>query len=235
MGYRKDPFSPGEVYHLTVRGVEQRQIFQDDTDRRRLRLLLPFCGLPEQRVNLSAVLRHARRRGENVRMPRLLPGRRLLALLCYCFMPNHLHFLVREEVARGISRYMQRLLNSYARYFNVRYERSGPLFAGPFHSVHVEDDEQLLHVSRYIHLNPYVAGLVDDPLAYPWSSLGEYIGSPVVQPVCDTELIHSLLSPPAYRRFVLSYAASARGRAAREKELAHRVQARIRRQTSKRF
>ena len=124
-------------------------------------------------------------------------------------MPSHLHLLLREVVDEGVSRYLQRLLNSYARYYNTRYHRSGPLFSGRFHAGHVPDTDLLLHVSRYIHLNPYSAGLVADPLAYQWSSLNEYIGQPTTS-ICRTDAILSITSASEYRQFVLDHADYAR-------------------------
>jgi len=104
---------------------------------------------------------------------------------------------------------MQRLANSYARYFNVRHHRSGPLFSGPFKAVSIEGDDQFLHVTRYIHLNPYVAGVVKTPLAYTWSSLSEYIalGAPRI---CHTELLASMMTPSEYVAFMNDQADYAR-------------------------
>jgi putative transposase len=69
--------------------------------------------------------------------------------------------------------------NSYTKYFNTKYERVGSLFQGLFKSVWAEDDEQLIHLSRYIHINPVVSYVVEErELAiYQWSSLSEYLGA----------------------------------------------------------
>ena len=89
-------------------------------------------------------------------------------------MPNHFHLLLKQLVDNGISQYLSNFTNSYTRYFNTKYERSGPIFQGKFKAVHVENNEQLLHVSRYIHLNPYSSSIVssiEQLKAYPHSSL----------------------------------------------------------------
>ena len=92
-------------------------------------------------------------------------------------MLNHLHFLLRQLTDNGISIFMSKLTNSYTRYLNTKKERNGPFFQGRFKSVRIESNEQLLHVSRYIHLNPLVAGLVSNLSNYSWSSYSSYIGS----------------------------------------------------------
>lgn len=71
---------------------------------------------------------------------------------------------------------MQKTLNSYTKYFNTKNKRVGSLFQGTFKAVPIESDEQLMHVSRYIHLNPYVSGLTQDLKLYPYSSYLSYIG-----------------------------------------------------------
>jgi len=75
-------------------------------------------------------------------------GDGLVDILGYCLMSNHIHLLLKENVVGGISKYMQRLLNSYAKFFNMSQHRTGSLFANPFKAVLVDGDDQLLHVSR---------------------------------------------------------------------------------------
>lgn len=212
MGGRSEQFAPGEVYHVYTRAVDKRPLYEGNQDYDRCVALMRYC-LPAGHVPSFSTLK---------RMPREVRERwaahwrvdgiqELVEVLSYCLMPNHLHLLLRELVTGGISKYLQRVLASYARYFNERSERTGTLFSSRFNSVHVASDEQLLHVSRYIHLNPSVAGLVQNPLEYPWSSLLEYLDrSRVADPFCRTDLILSMLPPPQYRSFVLDYADYAR-------------------------
>lgn len=70
---------------------------------------------------------------------------------------------------------MSQLANSYTRYFNAKYKRVGPLLQGVFKAVDISSDEQFIHVSRYIHLNPLVSGIVSKPDDYRWSSYKEYL------------------------------------------------------------
>ncbi len=77
----------------------------------------------------------------------------LVTILCFSLMPNHFHLVLSEKSDGGISRFMGKLLTAYAMYFNVKNERSGPLFVRPFRSVHIESDIQFKHLFSYIHLN----------------------------------------------------------------------------------
>ena len=92
-------------------------------------------------------------------------------------MPNHFHFLLQQLVDGGISKLLSNFQNSYTRYFNTRHRRDGALFLDQFKAVRIETDEQLIHVNRYIHLNPYTSYVVKtlkDLEEYEWSSLSEY-------------------------------------------------------------
>ena len=92
-------------------------------------------------------------------------------------MPNHFNFLVKEIKPRGISNFMRNFQNSYAKYFNTKFERAGSLFQSMFKAVRIETEEQFLHVCRYIHLNPLTSYLLRSPKeldSYNWSSWIEY-------------------------------------------------------------
>jgi len=104
---------------------------------------------------------------------------RIVEVLAFCLMPNHFHLLVKQLKDGGISRYLSLFQNSFAKYRNTKYQREGHLFGGQFKVVRIEDDDQFLHVHRYIHLNPYTSLVVrnfDELENYSYSSLPEYLG-----------------------------------------------------------
>ena len=204
MGYRYDSLAPGEIYHVYTRGVEQRDLFLADSDRQRFLALLLHC-LPQGPIQSYSL---AQRSGVAARLP--AAGNGLVDLLCYCLMTNHVHLLIRENVAGGTSLYMRRLLTSYACYFNRKRERSGSLFLHPFKATLVDEDEQFLHLSRYIHLNPYVAHIIEDPFDYQWSSLRNYTGPWLSLISCHDTLLSDLMKPREYRAFVTDEADYAR-------------------------
>lgn len=107
---------------------------------------------------------------------------RRVGIIAYCLMPNHIHFLLRQILEGGISKFMSEISDSYTRYFNLKNERIGSLFQGSFKSKEVDSDESLLQVSRYIHLNP-INSTKTNPngklklVDYQYSSYNSWIGA----------------------------------------------------------
>lgn len=124
-------------------------------------------------------------------------------------MPNHFHFLLKQVEEEGTSKFMSNFTNSYTRYFNVKNKRNGPLFQGKFKAIRIETDEQLLHLSRYIHLNPYssyVVKTLKDLEKYPSSSFPEYLGKSQTS-LCSKEIIlGQFKNLNLYKKFVFDQA-----------------------------
>lgn len=184
----------GECYHIFNRGVEKRKIFLTDRDRNRFLLTLNYYLDAAVTRPLSAEESEECRALADLKQP-------LVEILAYCLMPNHFHLLLRQVADGGLRRYISQVQNSYTRYFNRRYERIGPLLQGRYHGVHVRSDEQLLHLSRYIHLNPYVSQL-SKTLEYHWSSLKVYTQQQNKPPLCTPGLINNLMGEQSYKAFV---------------------------------
>lgn len=132
----------------------------------------------------------------------------LVEVLAYCLMPNHFHFLLKQMKDSGVKEFVRLVGNSYAKYFNTKYRRKGTLFESRFKAVRIENDNQLLHVSRYIHLNPYSAYIVrtiEDLPNYPFSSLPQYLTES--ENICNKELILGQFSSAnQYKKFVFNQA-----------------------------
>ncbi|MBU1457671.1 transposase [Patescibacteria group bacterium] len=129
-------------------------------------------------------------------------------VVSYCLMPNHFHILIKQVLDKGVSIFMSNLQNSYTRYFNTQQKRIGPIFLGKFKAVLIESEEQLLHTSRYIHLNPFSASIVKnihELRSYSRSSLQEYIANK--QYLCNIKILFDLIgSPKKHWQFISSQA-----------------------------
>lgn len=126
----------------------------------------------------------------------------LVQIIAYCIMPTHFHFILKQLRNNGITKFIGNLLNSYSRYFNLKRKRKGPLWVGPFKNVPVKTDEQLMHLTRYIHLNPVTASLVKKPNEWIASSYAEYIGlSEPEDRICDYDGLLSI-DCDQYKTFV---------------------------------
>jgi putative transposase len=107
----------------------------------------------------------------NKETEREIVNSRLVELTSFCLMPNHFHLIVKQVEENGIARYMQRVLNSYTKYYNTKYNKSGHLFQGPYRAIHVTSNNQLLYLSCYIHRNPReLKEWFKKENTYPWSS-----------------------------------------------------------------
>ena len=175
---RKLVFANGEIYHVFNQGVERRPTFIDKREYDRALLTLNYYRNAEITAGLAQILRLDQEKRDFL-FSRLTDDKKLIEVLCYCFMPNHFHFLLKQLIDGGIQTFVSNFSNSYTRYFNTKRKRIGPLFQGAFKAVRIEDDEQLIHVSRYIHLNPVVSFLIkeSDLENYPYCSFQEYISS----------------------------------------------------------
>jgi putative transposase len=123
----------------------------------------------------------------------------LVTIIAYCIMPDHYHILVGSPSSEALSSFVGIVENSYSRFFNTKYKRKGPLWQSRFRREAIENDAQLLHVSRYIHLNPTTSYLVGRPEEWWYSSYRAYIANESALRVIK-EL--SMRSPVTYKRFV---------------------------------
>lgn len=142
---RKISIAPGEYYHIYNRGVEKRNIFLDEADRKRFVRLL-YLANGEEHLVFRLV--------QGLPLNEVLIGPRHVAIGAYALMPNHFHILIKEIKEGGTTKFMEKLQTAYSMYFNKKNERVGPLFQGTFKAEHVDRDEHLKYLFAYIHLNP---------------------------------------------------------------------------------
>ena len=129
-------------------------------------------------------------------------NKKLVDIICYCLMPNHFHFLLKQNQDGGISEFIRNTINSYTKFINIKFDRVGPLFQGMFKAIHIDNDEYLTHLSRYIHLNPINNFLIKDINSYEWSSYREYVYEENIY--CEKKIILDQFSKEnRYEKFVL--------------------------------
>lgn len=218
---RKEKFVTGEIYHIVTRGVGDTEIFRDIDDHYRgIFSLYEFntnksVEIRERRQHrraLKAALKKAEARGgangsqTSVAVAVADEREILVEILAFCFVPNHIHLLLRQVADNGIVRFMQKAGTGYAKYFNKKYERKGHLF-GRFHAVHIRDEIQLKTVFVYIHCNSLSLiepgwkekGIKNPKEAikflenYKWSSYPDYLGKKNFPSVTERDFLTNIM------------------------------------------
>lgn len=199
---RKNPLVIGELYHVFNKSIANYTIFNDDSEFLRILNIIRYYQIKNDGIRFSSANRSNKELSANNFKHRPNKEARLNDIIAYCFMPTHFHLIIKQLTEKGTSIFMNNIQNSYTRYFNIRHNRKGPLWEGPFKSVLVGNDEQLLHLTRYIHLNPVTAFLVNNPEDWKWSSYGEFtIKSMAVDKICYFNKILNI-DPDSYKTFV---------------------------------
>lgn len=169
----------GAFYHITARGNERKNIFLSRKDYEK------FLSYLKDALHKFGMVLHA-----------------------FILMTNHYHLLL-ESPKGNLSRFMHGLNSAYTTYFNIKRGRSGHLFQGRYKALVIDKDHSLLELSRYIHLNPVRAGMVERPEDYPYSSLRSYL-FPKEETMVFRDLIWDMISrerkkaPQRYREYVAS-------------------------------
>jgi putative transposase len=197
MGYRKTILSVGECYHVFTKSIAGYEIFRNEGEYDRMLAILQFYQSSKKGTKFSWLLNPSLTFYKSA----LVQSHKRVQMIAYCLMPTHIHLFLRQLAQNGISEYMRFALNSYARHFNEKTKRHGPLWESRFACVRVETNAQALHLTRYIHLNPVSAGLVKQADQWKYSSIHEYLNSLDGQGLCEFKDIISTL-PDSYKKFV---------------------------------
>jgi len=206
---RPHPLLTGNIYHVYNKTIEKRSIFikkyyekfiQTACYYRSSQSILRFSNF--QRLP-TTLFNHYQKKILDKRTFRI-------TILAYCLMPNHYHMVIKQNQDNVISFLISQLQNSFTRFYNIKSLRTGPIFLEKFKSKPITSEEQLKHVSRYIHLNPYSNGLMqktDEIKNYPYSSFSQYL-KPKENNLSDQGFILSLFGEDTirYKNFVLNNA-----------------------------
>jgi len=212
MPSKKPQFVENEIYHITIRGVDGRIVFVDENDDWR-----GIFSLYEFNTTEPVTIRKKRKEREQwkrVAMAKITgqiqPDKRdkLVEIIAFVFMPNHIHLLLRQLKLDGISIFMQKFNSGYTVYFNNKHQRRGHLFQGRFKAKHIDGDEYLKTVFTYIHTNPISIiypgwkekGVINKKTAvdflenYRWSSYLDYIGKKNFPSVTNREYLTKIFN-----------------------------------------
>ena len=192
----------GKIYHIFSKSIAGFKIFRTISEYERMRNAIRYYKTEDPPIRSAMFLEIKNK--EKFHRRHHLAERKLVEIVAYCFMPSHIHLVLKQIKRDGISIFMGNALNSYSRYFNVKTKRKGPLWESRFKNVIVKTDEQLLHLTRYIHLNPVAAHLVRYPEEWRFSSYSEYVAKlSEEQKLCNYSDILDI-RPDRYRKFVHS-------------------------------
>jgi REP element-mobilizing transposase RayT len=175
---RKDTLTwqKGMYYHIYNRGVSKVTIFHEETNFLfTIRKIKEYC----QANNIS--------------------------MIAYCLMPNHYHFLVRQDGEEPAGILPQFVFNSYTKAYNKKYETSGTLFEGRFRAKVIQTKSHLLHLCRYIHGNPVKDGLVADPADWTYSNYLDWIGERDGKLVDRDFIENQFGNAEEYKKFLFEY------------------------------
>lgn len=198
------PLITEQIYHVYNRGIDHRPTFLNKKEYDRVKEVLIYYRHIDPPFKLSILLTKSKDIRNKTIDQLNKNSKKLVDILSFCFMPNHFHLLLRQKVNNGIAKFMSNFQNSYTRYFNTKHKRIGPLFLDQFKAVRIETEEQLLHVSRYIHLNPYTSYViknVDDLFNYPWSSLPELLN--MHDGICEKDVVNFYKNKYDFQKFII--------------------------------
>lgn len=202
---RKQPLEVGEIYHVMDKSIAGFKIFNTENDCQRMMQTLEYFSIAGSLPKFSYFLQRSKETNKSFEeyLDQCFPNPpRRVQIIAYCLMPTHFHLVLKPLKKNGASQMLHDVLNSYAKYFNVRHKRNGRFWAGPFKNVLVESDEQLRHLTRYVHLNPVTGRLRDKAEDWQSSSYREYITpSKVRRPLCQFKDLLDI-KPRQYRKFV---------------------------------
>ena len=230
MPYRKEQFDTGRIYHVVLRGIDDNKLFKDTNDYYRgIFSIYEFNTINpveiirrrRDRIRLKIRLKKLQKVVGDPTSDQLSDSRnKLVEILAFCLMPNHVHLLVRQLKDDGIVKFMKKFGGGYARYFNLKHSRKGYVFQNRFLAVFIKTDEQLKIVFAYIHANP--VSLVEPKWKekgirnfkrviqfikeYKWSSFSDYLGKKNFPSVTDREfMLETIGGEKACDEFVEDY------------------------------
>jgi len=191
MPYRKQQFANNDIHHITLKAINDNLIFKDINDYYRgIFSIYEFNNSKSVTIQKRREMRIRFKEGRGRASTFEDKRDRLVDVLCFCFMPNHIHLLLKQNKDNGITKFMSKTGTGLGGYINRKHNRQGHVFQNRFNAVPIKTDEQLKIVVAYIHTNPLYLRYpkwkkirIKDPAEaysflekYKWSSFLDYIG-----------------------------------------------------------
>ena len=144
--------------------------------RRNLRFVQGcYYHLYNRGAGRQAIVREERNYHYLLRLLAAVSAECQVSVIAYCLLPNHYHWLLRQDGETAAGEVPKRVFGSYTQAFNKAYQRSGTLFEGPFQAILVDTDAYLWNLCRYIHRNPVAHGIVEAAADWPYSNYREWV------------------------------------------------------------
>lgn len=148
-----------EIYHVFNRSIARTEIFSNKFNLHKAIEILDY-------YRFIQVLRLSRFKKLTPQLKKdysdmVIRDKPLVEIYASALMPNHYHFLLKQVQDKGIVKFISNFQNSFAKAFNLKNDRNGALFQNAFKAKRIGNDEQFIHVSRYVHLNPVTAYLIE--------------------------------------------------------------------------
>jgi putative transposase len=192
----RQKYKQNNIIHICNKSIANYNIFKDSKNCDRFIKSLIYYNNLDRKHPLSLYLRN-KNKFKTLNLLKLNKNSSL-KFLAYCIMPDHYHILIKLLKDNILSKYISDVENSFSRYFNSKFYRKGPIWQSRFKSVLIKNDNQLLHLTRYIHLNPTTSNLVKKPEEWPFSSYKYYLKRNYLK---DSLKEISIISPYKYKEF----------------------------------
>lgn len=188
-------FHIGQFYHICNKSISAYSIFRTRLFAQRFLNVVDYYNTTESVQNFGKT-----KQLKELLLPGLLNlnEERIVDIYSYCVMPDHYHLLFKVLIAHTVPHLISIIQNSYTRFYNLQNSRKGPLWQSRYRVTEIDSGEQLLHVSRYIHLNPTTNKLVEKPEDWKYSSYRQYLYTDILKEKHALQMT----SVEAYRRFV---------------------------------
>ena len=178
---------PNSYYHVYARGNSRSEIFLDSQDYAFfLKLFQRYLSKEPKFDRIGNPYPHLYNK---------------LELIAYCLVPNHFHLLLYQQEEGVMQKFMRGLMTSYSRYFNRKYHKTGSLFETRYKASHIDHQNYLEHITRYIHLN------AKDWRDHPYSSINFYAGDEKAQWLRPERVLELFKGKTDYLKFVADYEA----------------------------